>query len=370
MGLEDLALIETHGFPIRHEGEVHDGKVRSVYWLTSEDSRMIIDEEGYDEVSEDTQLGFMVISDRVSAFNVPWKSEDGLGGVPGKGAALNAISALWFDSFDVNGLAGNHIVDRPHPLMWLVQRAQPVMVEAIARQYITGSMWRAYERGERVFCGIELPHGLQKNHRLSELLITPTTKGILRGIPGVPEEDDIPITRQQILENYRAFGFKSEEDVELYETLLRHGFAIIDKGYEDVGRIHVDTKFEFGYVEDVSGDTRMIYIDEVGTLDSSRVWPAGLYSAGRVIEESKEELRKWLLNESGIEKNLLLSDDDESMARKKAIAAEFEIPYEVMMRVSKIYTDMVERLTEEKLPQIGNVRSEIMDVVNDYGVAT
>jgi len=61
MGLENLALTETHNFPIRHEGDVHSGKVRSVYWLTLEDSRRIIEEEAYDGISGDAQLGFMII---------------------------------------------------------------------------------------------------------------------------------------------------------------------------------------------------------------------------------------------------------------------------------------------------------------------
>ena len=36
------------------------------------------------------------------------------------------------------------------------------MIEAICRQYITGSMWRSYVKGERDFCGIELSEGLEK----------------------------------------------------------------------------------------------------------------------------------------------------------------------------------------------------------------
>ena len=36
--LSHLALGDTNRFPIRHQGEVHHGKVRSVYWLTPEDS--------------------------------------------------------------------------------------------------------------------------------------------------------------------------------------------------------------------------------------------------------------------------------------------------------------------------------------------
>jgi len=88
----------------------------------------------------------MVISDRLSAFECMWRAEGGLDGVPGKGAALNAISGHWFQRFGEAGLARSHILETPHPLVWVVQRAKPIMIEAIARQYITGSMWRAYER--------------------------------------------------------------------------------------------------------------------------------------------------------------------------------------------------------------------------------
>ena len=69
MSLSRLAIAKTDDLPIRHEGEVHNGKVRSVYWLTSEDSERIIMERNY-SVSSDTMLGIMVISDRISAYEI------------------------------------------------------------------------------------------------------------------------------------------------------------------------------------------------------------------------------------------------------------------------------------------------------------
>lgn len=149
----------------------------------------------------------MVISDRISAFDCIWTGEGAMRGVPGKGAALNAISNHWFKLFKEQGLADSHILDIPHPLVWIVQKARPVMIEAIARQYITGSMWRSYQKGEREFCGIEIPDGLQKDQKLPELLITPSSKGILKGIPGVPEADDVNVTRKNIEDSFPAFGF-------------------------------------------------------------------------------------------------------------------------------------------------------------------
>ena len=46
--------------PIRTKGEVHSGKVRSVYWLTDEDSARLIKDKGY-KVPAGTELAIMVI---------------------------------------------------------------------------------------------------------------------------------------------------------------------------------------------------------------------------------------------------------------------------------------------------------------------
>lgn len=252
------ALGKTDDFAIRHEEEVNSGKVRSVYWLSQEDSDRLIAERDHN-VAEGSRLGVMIISDRISAFDCNWRGEGGLDGVAGKGASLNAISKHWFNVFDRNGLARNHVLESPHPLVWIVQRADPIMVEAIARQHITGSMWRGYDRGEREICGIALPDGLEKDQRLDKLLITPSTKGIMTGIPGVPEKDDVNITRRQIVDNYEAFGFRSPGDVAQYERLLRKGFSLIDKRLRSIGQIFVDTKFEFGYAPNADGGKFSLY---------------------------------------------------------------------------------------------------------------
>jgi phosphoribosylaminoimidazole-succinocarboxamide synthase len=364
MGLESLALAKTNEFPIRHEGDVHSGKVRSVYWLTKDDSRRLIEQRGY-AAHPSTQLGAMVISDKISAFDCNWKGEDGLAGVPGKGAALNAISNYWFNQFNEMGLAGNHILDTPHPLVWIVQRAKPIMVEAIARDYITGSMWRAYEKGAREFCGIKLPDNLQNNQRLPQLLITPSTKGIMRGIPGVPEEDDTNITRDQILANYAAFGFMFPKDVEKYEERLVRGFDLISRQLQQVGDIFVDTKFEFGYIKTPAGETEMIYMDEVGTPDSSRYWGLAEYKRGEVVEKSKEEFRKELL--ARLDRNILL--DSKRMPERKALAGNYRVPVDVMMKMSDIYRSMTEKITNSPLAPVQDAPAEIMQVMSQYGLA-
>ncbi|MCY4045797.1 MAG: phosphoribosylaminoimidazolesuccinocarboxamide synthase, partial [Cellvibrionales bacterium] len=287
MDLAKTVLATNDDLPITTDKPVHSGKVRSVYWLSAEKSRELIEQKGYD-VSPDTPLAVMVISDRISAFECLWHAEGGLKGVPGKGASLNAVSNHWFRLFKEKGLADNHILDTPHPFVWIVQKAQPVMIEAIARQYITGSMWRAYSQGERSFCGLTVADGLQKDQKLNDLLITPSTKGILKGVPGVPEVDDVNISREDIINNYQAFKFRSRDDVDHYETLLKEGFSVIADALEGIDQHFVDTKFEFGYVKDSQGNEKLIYMDEVGTPDSSRIWDGEAYRHGKVIENSKE----------------------------------------------------------------------------------
>lgn len=359
MSLADQVLAVNDDLPIRTHLPVHSGKVRSVYWLTEEDSQRLIQEKGYD-VAPDAPLAIMVISDRISAFDCIWKGEGGLKGVPGKGAALNAISNHWFKLFQQHGLADSHILDIPHPFVWIVQKAKPIKIEAICRQYITGSMWRAYEKGEREFCGIQLPEGLEKDKALPELLITPSTKGILKGIPGVPEADDVNITRQNIEDNFAAFNFSSADDIAEYEKLLKEGFGVISAALQEVGQMFVDTKFEFGYVTDASGKEKLIYMDEVGTPDSSRLWDAKAYQNGQVVENSKEGFRQFLLNHFP-DPDILLNK--ERMPEREALARDNELPQEALMDISRTYTDIAEKITGQPVHLSANPKQEIIDIL-------
>jgi phosphoribosylaminoimidazole-succinocarboxamide synthase len=365
MNLADQVLAVNDDLPIRTDKPVHSGKVRSVYWLTKEDSKRLIQEKGYD-VAPDAPLAIMVISDRISAFDCIWHGEGGLKGVPGKGAALNAISNHWFQLFKENGLADSHILDIPHPFVWIVQKAKPVMIEAICRGYITGSMWRAYAKGERDFCGIELPEGLEKDTRLPELLITPSTKGILKGIPGVPEADDVNISRHNIEQNFAAFNFSKADDIPQYETLLKQGFNVISEALDKVGQVFVDTKFEFGYVTDASGKEKLIYMDEVGTPDSSRIWDYAEYQAGNIVENSKEGFRQFLLNYFP-DPDILLNK--ERMDERSALARDNALPLEAINLVSETYISIAEKITGKEIKLSSNPKAEIIQVLKEqYGL--
>ncbi|GAC14529.1 phosphoribosylaminoimidazolesuccinocarboxamide synthase [Aliiglaciecola lipolytica] len=365
MTLANTVLAVNDNLPIRTDSPVHSGKVRSVYWLTSQDSRRLIQQNNYD-VAEDTPLAVMVISDRISAFDCVWRAEGGLNGVPGKGAALNEISNHWFDLFKQENLADSHILDVPHPLVWIVQKAKPVLIEAIGRQYITGSMWRAYSKGDRDFCGIQLPEGLSKDSKLPELLITPSTKGVLKGIPGVQEADDANISRQSIVEHFQRFNFKQLNDVDLYEKLLSQGFSVISNALAEIDQLFVDTKFEFGYVKDRSGQDKLIYMDEVGTPDSSRIWDGPAFREGNILENSKEGFRQMLL-EYFPDPDILLNKD--RMQERFSLAKHNLLPQEALMDLSKTYVNIAEKITGKTLNISGNPKQEIIAVLKDeYGL--
>jgi phosphoribosylaminoimidazole-succinocarboxamide synthase len=361
MNLSQKVLAVNNDLPIRTHKPVHNGKVRSVYWLNEEDSARLIQANDYD-VPNDTPLAIMVISDRISAFDCIWEGEGGMKGVPGKGAALNAISNHWFELFKQHGLADSHILDIPHPFVWIVQKAKPVMIEAICRQYITGSMWRSYEKGERDFCGIQLPEGLTKEGKLPTLLQTPSTKGILENIPGVPAVDDVNITRKNIEDNFSAFNFESQSDIALYEKLLTQGFAVIANELSKVDQIFVDTKFEFGYVKDKKGQSKLIYMDEVGTPDSSRLWDSKAYLSGQVVENSKEGFRQLLLSHFP-DPDILLNKS--RMDEREALARNNQLPLSVLMDVSKTYTNIAEKITGKKIQLSDNPKEEIISILRD-----
>jgi len=361
--MQSSILAQTDHFPIVREGKVYSGKVRSVYWLTQKDSQRLIEQNSY-PIDPDAELGIMIISDRISAFECNWSGGPGLEGIPGKGAALNAISLHWFNMLAEQGLAGNHIVATPHPLVWLIQKAKPLRFEAIGRQYIAGSMWRSYAKGNDVFAGVTLPAGLQKHQKLDELLITPSTKGTLYGLPGIPEEEDTPITAEDIRSNYEVFGLKEPDELSRVEYLLTQGFKLISDEYAKMGQILVDTKFEFGTVLDAHKNRKIIFIDEVATPDSSRIWAMDAYCQGKTVELCKENFRRFLLGT--LDNDILL--DPKRMDDRKALAASYQVPLEEIMEISGRYKSLVKTVTGKDLPEIKAPESEVMDVLSDFGL--
>ena len=254
--LGESALLKTD-FP--DLGERAQGKVRDIY--TRGDTR------------------YLIATDRFSAFDRV------LGAIPCRGQLLTQMSAFWF--YRLQDVVPNHMIDVLDPNVMKCREAQTLPVEVIVRGYITGvtgtSLWTLYDKGVAKPYGLTLPAGLQKNQRLPEPVITPTTKG-------GPGERDERLSEDEIIER----GIVAPE---LWQQVREASLALFKRGSEiaaEGGLILVDTKYEFGLI-----DGKLALIDEVHTPDSSRYWKVEGYdeafAAGREPEGfSKEFLRIWL----------------------------------------------------------------------------
>jgi phosphoribosylaminoimidazole-succinocarboxamide synthase len=236
------------------------------------------------DIYEFGELLLIVATDRISAFDVVLPD-----GIPGKGKVLTRISTYWFN--ETRGIIENHLVQTdveryPEALRkysgvlkdrsMLVKKASPLLVECIARGYLSGSGWKEYgEKG--TVCGIKLPAGLFESSRIPEPVFTPSTKA--------EQGHDINITFEEmkrIVGGAMAERLKTAT-LEIYKKAVEMA--------EKKGIIIADTKLEFGIYED-----KLILIDELLTPDSSRFWSKKDYSPGKGQDSfDKQIVRDYLV---------------------------------------------------------------------------
>ena len=240
-----------------------------------------------DNYAVGTDRILMVASDRISAFDVIMGEP-----IPGKGALLTQLSLFWFDKLGPNGLnicpihltgevPESAVSEAEAPQVrersMLVQRLQPIPVEAVVRGYLAGSGWKEYQASRSV-CGVPLPEGLQNASKLPEPIYTPAAKAEMG-------EHDENITFEQTVAMVGADVAAQIRDyaLRLYQAAAEIALA--------KGIIIADTKFEFGL--DAQG--RVVLMDEVLTPDSSRYWPLESYLVGENPPSyDKQFLRDWL----------------------------------------------------------------------------
>ena len=99
-----------------------------------------------------------MVTDRLSAFDSVLETP-----VAHKGAVLNGLAAFWFDK--TRHIIPNHVISLPDPNVTLAKEAEPIRVEMVVRHYLTGSMWRGYQQGQRTFSGVTVPDGLTKHQQ-------------------------------------------------------------------------------------------------------------------------------------------------------------------------------------------------------------
>jgi phosphoribosylaminoimidazole-succinocarboxamide synthase len=227
----------------------------------------------------------IIVTDRVSAFDVV------LGTIPCKGQVLNQIAAYWFE--ETAKVAPNHVLAVPDPNVTIGRECEPLRAELVMRAYLTGStstsIWHAYERGERTFCGHALPEGMRRHERLPRPLLTPSTKA-------EKGDHDESVAGAELV----ARGLLGAEDFARAAALARALFEVGQRRAAERGLILVDTKYEMG--KTAAGE--IVVIDEIHTPDSSRYWYAEDYerrlSAGEEPRSlDKEYVRRWLVETHG-----------------------------------------------------------------------
>lgn len=300
-----MALTSTQ-FRFPGQKDVYKGKVRDVYNI-------------------DNELLLMIVSDRISAFDVVLPR-----GIPYKGQVLNQIATHFLDA--TADIVPNWKMATPDPQAMAGILCEPFQVEMVIRGYLTGHAWRQYKAGKRKLCGVSLPEGMSENQAFPQPIITPTTKA------HIGHDEDI--SREEILDR----GIVSETDYLQLEDYTRKLFQRGTEMAAQKGLILVDTKYEFG-----KANGQVYLIDEIHTPDSSRYF----YAAG--FEEklrnnqpqkqlSKEFVRQWLME------NGFSGQEGQSIP---------EMTDEVVASISERYIELYELITGEKF-----VKSPITDIEN------
>jgi phosphoribosylaminoimidazole-succinocarboxamide synthase len=250
------ALVSTD-YTFKSQEGFYRGKVRDVYNINN-------------------RYLAMVACDRISAFDVVMPRA-----IPFKGQVLNQIAEHFLKL--TKDLVPNWLLSSPDPNVSIGHFCTPYKVEMVIRGYLAGHAWREYKSGKRIICGVPMPNGLRENDPLPSPIITPTIKA--------SEGHDEDISREEII----SLGLVPESEYLVLEDYTRKLFAFGSHYARQQGLILVDTKYEFGKLNET-----ILLMDEIHTPDSSRYLYADTYASIQENDQqqrqlSKEFVRQWLI---------------------------------------------------------------------------
>jgi len=286
-------------FVFPNQTRFYQGKVRDVYTI---DNRWLV----------------MIASDRISAFDVILPKL-----IPFKGQVLNQIAAYMLNA--TRDICPNWLIDVPSPVASVGKKCEPFKIEMVVRGNLTGHAWRTYASGKRILCGVNLPEGMKENDYFPSPIITPSTKA--------EQGHDEDISKREIVER----GLASEQDWEIIENYALKLFGRGKQLASKHGLILVDTKYEFGKIDDT-----VYLMDEIHTPDSSRYFYAHGFeerqrSGQRQKQLSKEFVREWLIA------NNFMGKEGQSVP---------EMTDEWVNTISQRYIELYEKVIGEKfIPQ-------------------
>lgn len=293
--------LSSTSFQFPGQTSFYSGKVRDVYAI-------------------DNRLMVMIVTDRISAFDVILPKA-----IPYKGQVLNQLASYFLNA--TRSIVPNWVLEVPDPNVTIGKMCKPFPVEMVIRGYLAGHAWRTYKSGQRELCGVILPEGLRENDRLPEPIITPTTKS--------HHGHDQDISREEIIRT----GVVSEEDYTIMENYTRALFQAGSGMAANQDLILVDTKYEFGKADD-----EIMVIDEIHTPDSSRYFYRDGYEERQEKSEpqrqlSKEFLRQWLIENhfQGLEGQQVpaMNDDIVQMVSDRYIELYEKVRGEKFVRASQ-----------------------------------
>lgn len=266
------------------------------------------------DIYEDENTLTFITSDRISVFDRVLNEP-----IPQKGRILNDISLFWFDK--TKDIIPNHMIQSVDPNVMVVRKCKPLMVEVIVRNYLTGSLWRTYEKGERSKCGISLPEGLKEHDQLPHPIITPSTKSA--------DGHDEDISKEELINKGIVTKEQWNQIEETSLKLFQRGQQIL----KEKGIILVDTKYEFG--TDENGNVTLI--DEVHTPDSSRFWFTKDFDRNELNFPDKEFAREYCRNHGFIGEGIAPT-----------------IPDEIISKIQEGYKNIYETITGKALEPINS----------------
>ncbi len=282
---------------------------------------------------------FFITTDRQSAF------DRHIASIPFKGQVLTEVSNYWFK--ETQHIIPNHLLEQEQvdPNVLVCKNLTIFPIEFVVRGFLTGvtstSVWTAYEKGERDFCGNKLPEGMKKNEPFAEPIITPTTKDDIH---------DEKITPQEILEQKIMSEKEWEFCKEKVLAIFRFGQELVAKN----GLILVDTKYELGKDEDGN-----IYLtDEIHTPDSSRYWLKDSYQERIANGQEPENIDKEFLR-------LWFKENTDPYNDKELPPP----PEDLIIELAKRYILLYEKITNKKFEaKVGNIQDRIKEnlIKNNY----
>lgn len=257
----------------------------------------------------------LIATDRLSAFDCILPDL-----IPGRGRILTELSRFWFGL--TQGIIPNHLLPDDLTLLpdhlraqlegrvMFCRKAVRVDIECVVRGRLAGSGWEEYQQ-QGTLAGEPLPKGLRFGDELGRPRFTPATKN--------DTGHDENISRRELAATLGGSLAAELEEVSLALFEFAQGLCL------KCGVILVDTKFEFGWVED-----QLILIDEALTPDSSRMWLSGTASG----ESSSQGFDKQLVRD-----HLLQTGWDRQPPAPR-------LPQELIAEVQRRYQEVFERITQ------------------------